>query len=275
MRQDKTVTRILLVLFVVNVALAAPAIVRQRHLDVAEAAPEKRAGSVWEDEPLDKLAGGSVSDQMPDLGSSRHLSDSGSSGYLSDPTDFGSENYLALDSPQETPPGSPHPSLSGYEASDDDSGWSELDDDRAPVRLSEQVSEVSPPHDWPYVSPAVSFHDGPRPVFVTNLYPPPRNWRLHGQDSESPAGSSVGSMPKLASDSDEPSLQDSAPESSATANRVFNNGFRGKVYSAWGAVSAGVIFGLKRIKDMISPRAYVSPLFPSHSCRHLTESQIF
>ena len=43
MRQDKTFARIFFVIFVVNLALAAPAVVRQRHLDVAKAASEKRA----------------------------------------------------------------------------------------------------------------------------------------------------------------------------------------------------------------------------------------
>ena len=43
MRQDKTFARILLIYSVANVAIAAPAAVRQRHLDVAKAAPEKRA----------------------------------------------------------------------------------------------------------------------------------------------------------------------------------------------------------------------------------------
>jgi hypothetical protein len=47
MRQDKTLARILLIFSVANVALAAPAAVRQRYLDVAKAASEKRApGSV-------------------------------------------------------------------------------------------------------------------------------------------------------------------------------------------------------------------------------------
>ena len=47
MRQDKTVARILLIISVANIALAAPAAVRPRHLDVAKAASEKRApGSV-------------------------------------------------------------------------------------------------------------------------------------------------------------------------------------------------------------------------------------
>ena len=42
MRQDKTFARILLIFSVANLALAAPAVVRQRHLDVAKAASEKR-----------------------------------------------------------------------------------------------------------------------------------------------------------------------------------------------------------------------------------------
>ena len=42
MRQDKTFARIFLIFSFANVALAAPAVVRQRHLDVAKAASEKR-----------------------------------------------------------------------------------------------------------------------------------------------------------------------------------------------------------------------------------------
>jgi hypothetical protein len=42
MRQDKIVARILLIFSVANIALAAPVVVRQRHLDVARAAPQKR-----------------------------------------------------------------------------------------------------------------------------------------------------------------------------------------------------------------------------------------
>ena len=242
MRQDKMFARILLILLVANVTLAAPAIVRRRHLDVAKAASEKRAGS--EDDPLDKSASGSVSEPMPDLGSSGHLSDSGSSGHLPDPTDFGSENYLALDSPQETPqetpPESPHNSLSGS---------------------------------WPGYQPDSSESDDDRrPMFGAN--PPPRNWQLHGQDSEPPAGSSVGSAPEPPSDSDGSSLQDSAAKSSATSNGFFNDELRRKVSSAWRAVSAGVISGLKKIGEMFSPRAYVCPLFP-RSPVDIYESQIF
>jgi hypothetical protein len=43
MRQDKIFARILLIFSIANVAIAAPAAVRQRHLDVAKAASEKRA----------------------------------------------------------------------------------------------------------------------------------------------------------------------------------------------------------------------------------------
>ena len=42
MRQDRIFARILLIFSVANVAIAAPAVVRQRHLDVAKAASEKR-----------------------------------------------------------------------------------------------------------------------------------------------------------------------------------------------------------------------------------------
>jgi hypothetical protein len=42
MHQDKLVARILLIFSVTNIVLAAPVVVRQRHLDVARAAPQKR-----------------------------------------------------------------------------------------------------------------------------------------------------------------------------------------------------------------------------------------
>ena len=57
MRQDKTFARILLIFSVANVAIAAPAVVRQRDLDVAKAASEKRGtgsdGGETNDLPLE------------------------------------------------------------------------------------------------------------------------------------------------------------------------------------------------------------------------------
>jgi hypothetical protein len=79
-----------------------------------------------------------------------------------------------------------------------------------------------------------------------------------------------------------PSHQDSAPESPAKApepNKFLSEGLKenAKVVAAAGAVFGAYIGGLqgvKVIKDKISSRAYVSPLFPP-SCRQLTESKTF
>ena len=50
MRRDRIVSRILLILSFVNASFAAPAVVRQGHLDVAGAASEKRWPSTSDDE---------------------------------------------------------------------------------------------------------------------------------------------------------------------------------------------------------------------------------
>ena len=93
MRWDKTLARILLIFSITNVALAAPAI-RVRHLDVASATPEKRAGS--DNEATDG------SESMPAL-----VSDSDESRHLSD--------FESPDDPQPgSPSGSSHDSLQGW-----------------------------------------------------------------------------------------------------------------------------------------------------------------
>ena len=63
MRRDKIVARILLIFSITNVALAAPAVIREIHLDVAEVASEKRGGT-------DEGNGGSVSGPVPELSDS-------------------------------------------------------------------------------------------------------------------------------------------------------------------------------------------------------------
>jgi hypothetical protein len=62
MRQDKIFARILLIFSIANVAVAAPAAVRQRHLDVAKAASEKRASGSGDGE----LEMTQMSDVQPD-----------------------------------------------------------------------------------------------------------------------------------------------------------------------------------------------------------------
>jgi hypothetical protein len=81
MRRDKAIARILLIFSVANIALAAPAVVRQGRMDVAKAASGKRGGSD------DKATDGSGSEPMPELVSdsdeSRHWTNSGTEPYFS------------------------------------------------------------------------------------------------------------------------------------------------------------------------------------------------
>ena len=72
MRQDRTFARILLIYSVANVAIAAPAAVRQRHLDVTKAALEKRA-------PPDSANGETGGDFLPES-SSAAVSGNGATG---------------------------------------------------------------------------------------------------------------------------------------------------------------------------------------------------
>jgi hypothetical protein len=71
MHRDKIVARILLIFSVANVALAAPAVVREIRLDIAEAALEKRVGS-------DQSTGESVFGALSDSDSDPHFPDSAS-----------------------------------------------------------------------------------------------------------------------------------------------------------------------------------------------------
>lgn len=61
MRQDKLFSRILLIFSIANVAVPAPAVVRQRHLDLTKAASEKRSQGSGNGEtgdlPLDSSSG--------------------------------------------------------------------------------------------------------------------------------------------------------------------------------------------------------------------------
>ena len=67
MRQDRIVARILLIFSVVNVALAAPAVVRQGHPDMTRAASEKRYSTSDDESQLAASAGEPL--HLPDSGS--------------------------------------------------------------------------------------------------------------------------------------------------------------------------------------------------------------
>ena len=128
MRQDKTVARIILIFSVANVVLAAPAVVRQRHLNKAEGVTvtsKKRAGS------------------------------------------------------------------------------------------DSEATDGSLDHDWPPLSPDVSFHDGPPlpPFQFGQPWMLPLVWYLHGQDPASDHDSIPGS-PSESSESFESSESSKSSESS-------------------------------------------------------------
>ena len=127
---DKAVARILLVLSIANVALAAPAI-RERHLDMA--ASEKRAGLDDEgSEPMPALVSDSDSDGSGSL-ASRFVSGS------SEGTDFESDRYfLAPESLDNSPPGSPSGSSHHDSASELPSDSSHQDFVSASSTLSHQ-----------------------------------------------------------------------------------------------------------------------------------------
>ena len=133
MRRDRIITRILLILSITNVALAAPAVVRQGDLDVADAA-RKRGNEASQE---------TVSEHMSELSGS---ADSGSDPYFSAPespshppdvdvesldgwlpgSQAGSEHadsdteslsgWLAQDPAPESPSGSPHENLAPPES---------------------------------------------------------------------------------------------------------------------------------------------------------------
>jgi hypothetical protein len=110
MHWDRTVARILLIFSVINIARAAPAIVRPTYVGVAEAAPEKRVlSTISEAGETDGSTSelGSDSDSFrhssasKDSGSDRHIS---ASGRLDDLSFLGSYTSPVHMSP-ERPPG--------------------------------------------------------------------------------------------------------------------------------------------------------------------------
>ena len=99
MHRDKTIARILLIFSVVNVALAAPAVVRQRRMDVAEAASGKRG---YLDEATDGSGSEPVSEPVSDSDESHQLMKSASDPHLS------ALGFPSGSSHQDSPPESFH-----------------------------------------------------------------------------------------------------------------------------------------------------------------------
>ena len=225
MRRDKTIVQILLIFSVANIALAAPAVARQRPMDVAKAASEKRGNSEDEatdgsgSEPMPELESDSDagSEPMPELVSdsdeSRHLANSESEPYFSPP-----ESPLNLESSHQVSPPTPPPPASFREGSEPSPypAWWPFEEDSSKHDAAHQdfVPESSRyPSWWPFDKDSTTY------PYVTPTSP---SGSLH-QDAapELPDGSShQDAAPGLPDDSSHqnatPELQDgsSHPESS-------------------------------------------------------------
>jgi hypothetical protein len=304
---DKTVARILLIFSVTDIALAAPAVLRQTHTGIAEAASEKRKGSD------DKATDGSASELMPEL-----VSDSDSSRYLSASTDSGSDRYfsapeslddtsLSESSHDDWPPVSPAASFregSGayYFFSYPVDHWryddeSVLDQDSAP-----ESTDGSSHHDPELALPTGSLHQDSAPES-----PPSGSLHQDAMLDSQPSGSlhqdAVSNLPPSGSlnqdaapnsqpfgllhqgatpDSQLPgSLHQDSALGSPLDETFFNDALKKKLkfFAGLGTtvgVSVGLTIGVQKlIKDIRSHRAYVSLFLPSLFCRHSIESQTF
>jgi hypothetical protein len=187
MHRDKIVARIILIFSLANIALAAPA-VRERHLDVADAAPEKRAGS--DNEATD---GSSHQDSALDLPSDSSHQDSSSTSPAASYHE-GSHVYDPAYFRQMRP-------LSWWMSYDDQHSTS--DHDSAPVSPSGSFSHSGSTGSMPeLVSDSEESVNSPEPES-------PFGSSQHGPAPESLSGwmphlGTVGSMPELISNSEEP-----------------------------------------------------------------------
>ena len=170
MRQDKIIVRILLIFSFANIALAAPAVVRRRHMDVAEAASRsgKRGGS--DDEATNE----SGSETMPELEPESDASRSGSEPMpelVSDSDEsrqLGSDPYfLAPESPfgsvHEVSPPTPPPPASFREGSKSSGypAWWPFDEDSNHDSAHQDLVSDSPryPAWWPFGEDSTKYPD--------------------------------------------------------------------------------------------------------------------
>ena len=306
MHRDKTVARMLLIFSIANVALAAPAVVQERNLDVAGAASEKRAGSDH------GSTDGSMSEPMPELESSSDTfrsvsepseagSDSGTSHYM---TDFGSfsdsseQDLSRAASFHEGPAYHPEEHASApvwwYVNSD-----SLSQPDSAPASPTGSLHHNSVPEvSAPVAAP--SAHDDPPPVSEA---PPSRGaipmtpwWQRPEMAAADPWShlelEPAAPAPAVDAAADEArpdaatvneARPDAATASTAAApeaDKFFNAALKHKikVYAGAGAVvgvSVGLAIGAHKLIKDHSHRAYVSAFLLYLSCRPLTEPQTF
>ena len=241
MRRETAVAQILLILSVTNVALAAPAAVQQRHLNRKFLAPES-----LEDLPPKSPPGLSHHDWVP--APRMDSSSSSSSPDFWPPTSpVASVHYVpevyysfahayqpvrwweqvSLSNPDSAPP-----SLSGS-----------LPPSESVKSMPESVSDPAGSVNSPEAV-APSTHDGSSHVTAVPA--------AHGDPAPEPGDPS-----------DPLSHHDSAPAMTPEADRFFNDGLKQKI-KVLGVVFGvvGAVYGINKINDKVSSRAYVSPLFP-------------
>jgi hypothetical protein len=227
MHRDKTAARILLILSIVHVALATPAIVRQRSLDVDEdvtPSSEKRGNSVDDTSPLYPVP--QMDNELPTtLGTPPPLDPSPESGTPQ------SHNYLQL-TPENLPVHGDPPSGSGKY----DRVWRWLNN--APPGEGAPWSHVdSEAPSWSYME-----SEAPPP-------PPPEAPSPPSPEAPSPPSPEAPPPP--------------SPEADKFSSDALKKGL--KVIAGFGAVagvSAGLAYGVHKLIKDHSHGAYVSAFFP-------------
>ena len=223
MRRDKTAARILLVFSVVHVAVAAPAVVRQRSSDVTEDVTptlEKRVKSDDESSvdsfsfplpPQGSMVPETETKSEDSVGSSEPVSNP--SRYSAEPTDFGSDRYYLapeeLDNSDLTPPSS---SSSNHHLTTPVSGAPELHNDfpstSGALQSQDHTSPMSGnpplPNDPPAGSEDSQSHDSSFRWWKHT------NWRPTGETEQGESSSQLELGPPTASKA--PQLQDDSPQ---------------------------------------------------------------
>lgn len=238
MRRDETVARILLIISIVNVAFAAPAALRQGHLDVAEgetAASVKRGETNWiSSAPSTSSAFWAL--QLPQSGpeSLKHLTSSAPASLAGDPLPSQLQHSNSVGSTQEISDAKSDLSTSSavrpvrWQAStpfsDDSMEWAKPSD-RAPVT------------EWPKSEIELATPEG------SDRYKSALGDDVHTDYSTSPLS------PKPA------------------AHNFFNDEAKKSIKTVLGVgaiigISAGVVYGVNKIKGKHSSRGYVFSLFP-------------
>ena len=226
-----------------------------------------------------------------------------SSPYLEEPTDFGPDRSRLASSDSDdsshylTPPSSPsgwnhHLTIPASLASS--SRHHSVPEPANPPTLDDSVPESAVPYDSALESGAPPLHNNPASEVANPL--------THDDDSAPSAHSDLAPeaapsthddpVPVVATpsahgdpapDSGDPASHlDPVSESSATAPtayKFFNDELKRKIkrISVLGSISAGVIYGLKKLKDKVSSGTYVSPLFASSpvDIKQVTNTQTY